>query len=478
MANGGINFMNQKHTKYSNDIIEKVTGTSNQNSIIDNEHYIYSSTNNNDYYESQKLSDIYESMYRTAGLVPDNNYKQVLDSLNEYAYNAASLKPIDVERSKINGNISVNDTEFNNFMSGTVLTDPEDMIRNRFNRFNRFGYLDPVNELVTGTREFLFFSKPDLHLLENSGQIYSRIRGVPFFREAYNHYRYSYYSLQQYFGGSNVFTNDSSVGPYGEKIYSQHPSWYNYNLSTFNIQSKYIQLLSNMVTSTFDLPDITASDVTNNQNLYQVNTSYREGSLTSDLQYDFSLEFKDTKYLDVYMLFKIYDEYCRCKYMLEIEPNRKEYIMNKIYPEALSIWKVIVDDTDRVIYWAKATGCTPMSVPRGSISNIEGNIKFTVNWKAQFIKDMDPINLLELNFLTADSLGIDVKDKPIASTVLKYSKVLGGYNPQSKTSASTWTGYPLIVTDSVGDSSIKTFSRTGEIANKTQKLYRLVWVET
>ena len=71
MANGGINFMNHKHTKYSNDIIEKVTGTSNQNSIIDNEHYIYSDEKqlafgcSDDYFSLVLEDDFYSGYSKT-----------------------------------------------------------------------------------------------------------------------------------------------------------------------------------------------------------------------------------------------------------------------------------------------------------------------------------------------------------------------------------------------------------------------------
>ena len=220
-----------------------------------------------------------------------------------------------------------------------------------------------------------------------------------------------------------------------------------------------------MVTSSFDLSDINASDVTNNQNLYQINTSYREGSLSSDLQYDFSLEFKDTKYLDVYMLFKIYDEYFRYKYMLEISPTRYDYIVNKIYPEALSIWKIITDDTGRIMYWAKATGCTPMSVPRGTISNIEGNIKFTINWKAQFIKDMDPINLSELNYLTASSM-----NRALTNDTFNDCEII----PISDNE--TWVGYPLIINGEGATLRSGHYPPDNVSSKKKMGFHRLVWV--
>lgn len=332
--------------------------------------------------------------------------------------------------------INVSKEDYSDMLKGTtMISNPDDMLKNRFGRFSRYGYIDLSGEYLTGTREYLFFSKPDLHLFQPDGSLYSPLMSNPFLVEAFNHYRFSFYQLQQSYG-AQVLNNVSS--------------------ETINLHSKFIPILSNMCTSTLDLGDITASDVEGNRNLYQINTTYREGSITSDLGYDFSIEFKDTKYLDVYTLFKIYDEYCRHKYMTEIEPVKMEYIMNKIYPEALSVWKIIVDDTDRIMYWAKATGCTPMSVPRGSMSNFEGIVKLTINWKAQFVKDMDPMNLLELNNLTKMSLG--------NSSGISFALPSGG---------ETWVGYPYIVTDG----ELHTQSRTGDYeASSTQKFYKLVWI--
>ena len=347
-------------------------------------------------------------------------------------------------------------------MTDSVISSPEDMLHNRFNMFNRYGYLDPTHELVTGTREYLFFSKPDLHLINpnDCSLMYDVLYNTsPFFREAFKTYKLSYYSLQQTFNQTSDFVTDGL---------------------TINLNNKYINLLSNMVTSTFDLPDISASDVLNNQNLYQINTSYREGSITSDLQYDFSLEFKDTKYLDVYMLFKIYDEYFRIKYTQEILPVDMKYIMNKIYPEALSIWKIIVDDTGRIMYWAKATGCVPMSVPRSTISNIEGNIKFTVNWKAQFVRDMDPINLIELNYLTLKSLGGDTGGGNITKKILSRNDIyvmpnlVPAFNKDDlpEVNNSTWVGYPLII----GNNESAPL-RTGHHTESSKNAFhRLIWI--
>lgn len=478
----GLSFMEKYHKETNRDIVGKLTGGdmfgvngvsqdwltyratlgAGEDTLLDGEHLI----------DVRDISEIYthhqEQNKYTHEVVDVTTYHPG-STVGKYVSNDFNDTKLYKNNDEVTISTALNVTkdEYKSFTYGSTLANPEDMFKNRFSRFNRFGYIDAANEFLTGSREYIFFSKPDLHLMDkddNSNPVmYSPLLSNAFLREAYEHYRYSFYSLQQTYPTVNI---PGEIGAVNAQ-----------SVAKFDPYCKYIPLLSNMVTSTLDLSDITAGEVENNRNLYQINTTYREGSISSDLQYDFSLEFKDTKYLDVYMLFKIYDEYFRHKFYEEIEPADPEYILNRIYPEAMSIWKIIVDDTDRIIYWAKAIGCTPMSVPRGSLSNFENQIKFTVNWKAQFIKDMDPVNLMELNHLTNKSMLRNYQGAHASS-------VLSGKQPALLSQGETWVGYPYIIKDerkSMDDTSalFRTSSRTGDIGNGNtapQCFYKLMWI--
>ena len=114
------------------------------------------------------------------------------------------IEPIKIKRKYFKrSDMYFDDFELKNMISDSVLSFPEDMLENRFNKFSRYGYLDPANELITGAREYLFFSKPDLHLVnvDNPYYMYNVLSNVPFFNEAFNRYKLSYYSLQQYYNG-------------------------------------------------------------------------------------------------------------------------------------------------------------------------------------------------------------------------------------------------------------------------------------
>lgn len=252
----------------------------------------------------------------------------------------------------------------NNIYTRTQLND-------RYSKFNRFGYLDPYNSL-TNTREYLFFTKPDLHIFENRAEtvLNPELSRYSFFRDALERYPYVLYGLQQ-----RVST-------------------------TWDIP--FIPLLSNTVASSLDFPDASSEEEETMTNIYGTKLSYRGSSYKSDEQHGFSLEFVDTKFLEVYMFFKVFDEYEKLKKMGKVSPTDVNYIYRKILYDQIAIYKFIVDeDGETLLYWGKAYGVYPLSVPRGAISDLSDNsrLKFTIDFKCQFVEDMDPQILSDFNML-------------------------------------------------------------------------------
>lgn len=337
----------------------------------------------------------------------------------------------------------------------------EEIHKNRFNKFSRYGILDPAHEF-TGGREYLFFSKPDLHIFDPMRhQLNPELQRVPFFINALEQYPESLYSLQQTYN----YASSEMAGIPNSRI----------------LKNKFIPLLSNQVTSSLDLPGISATETANNSNLYQIGTTYRDGSEISDCSYEFTLEFHDTRYLDVYMFFKAYDEYFRQKYLKNIVPVNLNYIDNRVDPNSFSIWKLIVDETNTIVYWAKAIAVTPMSVPRDAISNLETPIRETISFKAQFVRDMNPVSLMELNHLSALTLGITEEsinktifgsDYYTPNTVSKKRNlsVIPLYDEKGHVANTEWGTVPYI---------IKRYGTKRHYATDVEKeFYRLVWLKT
>lgn len=255
----------------------------------------------------------------------------------------------------------------------------------RFGMFDRVGILDPTAKIIS-TKEYVFFTKPDLNIFKNAEgtalndgrdydgtYMYDGLANIPIFRDAFVRYKDVLAQLQ------------SSV----------HLKNYIYN-------SPFMNLLSNNIKSPIDLPAISAEETATSANAYGTAITYRDSSEKSDDGFEFNIEFEDTKYLEIYMLFKLYDEYERKKKLGIVGP-KEEYIVNKVIHDQFSIYKILVgEDGESIIYFAKYYGVYPKGVPRDVMNEVgsDGKVRFTVPFKCQFMDDQDPQILADFNALT------------------------------------------------------------------------------
>lgn len=242
---------------------------------------------------------------------------------------------------------------------------------NRWDRtFSRIPIIDPYTTL-TGTKEYLFFVKPDLHLYENGSPNKELVDHSPFFSDAIDRYPRVAAQLQ--------YSKSSGIdgGPLSP-------------------------LLSNAIAGPLDLPGISADSIDTPQNVYGTKIQYRGTSYSSDEGFDFSLTFKDDKYLEIYMYFKMYDEYERMKWKGQVTPTKNSYRLYKNLHDQTAIYKFIVaDDGMSLVYWARVMGTYPVSVPRETFGRLEpGEIQYDVNWHGFRVDDMNPAILSDFNNIT------------------------------------------------------------------------------
>ena len=228
-----------------------------------------------------------------------------------------------------------------------------------YSKCNRYGWIDPF-DTDRVTREYLFFTKPDLNIFNNeTKKILDKVARNPIINEAVSRMPNTVAQLQ-----SSVKNPDGKKGAF-------------------------MFLLSNAVASKLDLPGISAESHESTTNIMGASIQYRGHSLKSDNGYDFSLSFKDTAYLEIYTLAKVYDEYMRMIKQGIIAPKEK-YIINHIISEQFSIYKFLVgSDGETIIYYAKATGCYITDVPRSDMGDpSDEGFKYSLSFHAQFIEDM------------------------------------------------------------------------------------------
>jgi hypothetical protein len=291
------------------------------------------------------------------------------------------------------------------------LLEPWDI--HRYTKFSRFGFFDPYSTAGT-IREYLFFTKPDLLLFDGSAVLSEGVRGVSFFEESLRLYPDAMAQLH--------VTNNTRTDPF-------------------------MTLLSNHVSSPMDLPELSGDDMVGPVNMWGDTVSYRWSSDQSDMTHEFSLEFIDTRFLEVYRLFKVYDEYERQKAKGRI-PYRSDYLKNKISHDKFSIYKFLVDDDgESILFYAKAYGVYPKGAPRDALANISGGqqITFSVQFHADFVDDNDPLILNDFNRVSVGQYkSIDISK---LSTLPLYNYNIGAID-------GTWASRPIIKMDySIGDSS-------------------------
>lgn len=263
-----------------------------------------------------------------------------------------------------------------------------------YDKFNRFGFLDPYNSL-TNTREYLFFTKPDLHICEpGTMDLNPELKAQPFFVELLNRYPQVVQQLQK-----SIRTEKSSD------------------------YCPFMPILSNSVKNKLDMPDMQSSVIDTPATIFGTSIDYRGDAFNSGEKHEFSLEFEDSRYLELYHLFRAMEEYAQLKKFGIVSPPNinkakvdeesglafSQYIQNKELHDQFSIYKFIVDDDyEDIVYYAVLKGVFTKTTPREAFSDIDpdGGMRYNVQFEAQFVYDSDPTILTEFDNLISSTMGL------------------------------------------------------------------------
>lgn len=262
-----------------------------------------------------------------------------------------------------------------------------------YTKFNRFGCIDPYNG-ITNTKEYLFFVKPDLHICEpGTTTLNPELSNYPYFNDLIARYPEVVSQLQR--------------SMYPKKTSNYYP---------------FMNVLSNSVKNTLDLQAVTTTEIDTPTNVMGTSITYRGSGYSSDENFEFSLEFEDTKYLEIYQLVKAYEEYERLKRLGIVTPpnidkapvyngyNFNTYIKNKRLHDQFGIYKFIMDeDYETIIYYAYITGVFFKNVPRDSFTDLKesGGLRYSLEFKAFHVDDLNPEILYKFNSLISDSMNIE-----------------------------------------------------------------------
>lgn len=295
----------------------------------------------------------------------------------------------------INKNSIITMDKFGDLLKSNLIYDRKELCW--YEKFNRFGALDPYNNL-SFAKEYVFFTKPDCHIVTpNTMNLQPVLSQDTFFDDLLKRYPHVIQQLQNSAGTFDGQDNNITTNPF-------------------------MVLLSNAVKNTIDFQSISATEMDNATNMWGTSIPYRKDAWTGDENIDFSLEFEDSRYLEIYHLLLAYERYERYKTAGLIYPpnisgapesgearhNFNTYIKNKELHDTFGIYRFIVgEDYETIIYYAYICGAYFNSVPRDAFNDIKNGdgLKYSADFKAFCVVEQDPIILSNFNGLIRDSYG-------------------------------------------------------------------------
>lgn len=259
-------------------------------------------------------------------------------------------------------------------MSNGIFSD-SDMSKDIYNNsFYPLPRIDPYN-YVEGTREIVFFTRPSIPFTNTN------IGRSPYLTYL-NEHGYAHILATLARGRHSLAV--STTGPF-------------------------MNILTNRISSNIDIPDISVESLETAQNMWGTKILYPKSSLSSDEGQSITCEFEDTKYLEIYNLFKAWDHFRKGKWMGIYDLNKTD-VVNKILYDHISIYKfIIANDGETLLYWCKWTGLFPDNINRSTFSEIpkSGPLKLTISFKVSgWFDDMDPVILQEFNWIINQYYGI------------------------------------------------------------------------
>lgn len=338
----------------------------------------------------------------------------------------------------------VNDlsTDLSKILKSNLIYNRQDL--QWYSTFNRFGFLDPYTGL-SQSKEYLFFTKPDCHIFTpGTSTLQPMLKNNTFFADMSYRYPYVLQQLQRS-AGSDGSVNDADI-----------------------VKNPFMVLLSNSVKNSMDLQALTASEMDGPTNQFGTSINYRKDAWTGDENVEFSLEFEDSRFLEVYLLTKAYEEYERYKTSGQIYPpniekapefgtakhNCNKYISNKELHDTFGIYRIIVgEDYETILYWAYVCGCYIASVPRDAFNDIKNGegLRYTVDFKGFYVYDMDPLILANFNKLIMDAYGDQSSNRArlpiygIKNPTSDYGTDNANLKEESNSSINgSWARYPMV----------------------------------
>lgn len=252
----------------------------------------------------------------------------------------------------------------------------------KFTKYSRFGRVLDPNGRLNNTTEYLFFIKPNLHILSTGIED--------------DDYNYSANGLKL-----NPELDDNR---YFRDLIYRRPNVVRSLVKDApgNNGDPFCHLLSFTVNSSLDVPGSEFTTMDTSSTVFGTSYEYLGNTEASDNNPTFSLEFLDSKNLDTYHFFRAYSEYQNARKSGLVTPPSLTYWQYRRLHNTMGVYKFLVDeDMETIIYYAYFWGVVPTTVPREAFSDpaFPEGLTFSVSFKAAFFEDLNPKILEDFNSL-------------------------------------------------------------------------------
>lgn len=241
-----------------------------------------------------------------------------------------------------------------------------------FSEFNRYKIAMPDYH-ATKLVPYIFFTKPELGMVNPSGKLITELQGDPLWESLYR-------DEPKLFSGLDA---DAS---------SKH---------SFNA------FLSNTAMS-FQASDEVLKTVDHGETYTGWKMVYGRNTNESNTAGQFSISYIDDHNFNIYKMHKIWVEYINRVYRGEMAV-RRDYIFKKVLTYPCSLYYIVcAADGETVLYWTKYFGVFPINTPSSVSSWTHGSHhgipEFSVNYMYAIKEDFHPISLNEFNRQSSGSL--------------------------------------------------------------------------
>lgn len=285
-----------------------------------------------------------------------NDWKTLMDAINEYAYRSAGFGSMDYQYQQV------------------------------FKGFEKYGRRNlPLNTVNHG---YTFITRPKLNLSPGATK-HDNILGL----------------LMTTTPNSPLHAIRCLL----DTKYCIAPKTRNYAMrcEMIDIKSPFIKLLTNCSRSHSGWPDLNAEPDTTEGGFFNEDQTAFLGYDELNRTYDLSIEFEDIQGGHVMALFVYWFLYMAQLKRGRLYPYAEDLDMRRLC-YTCSIYRFLLDPSKRVIVaWAKATGCFPKSVPLGAMFNVNsGEVhvssaqRFSIPFTANKIEYNTPLILTDFNTVT------------------------------------------------------------------------------